>query len=63
MFARALRNTLRGAPAIRAAARRQMGGGGHHGPLMPPFARIRPPTATVSILFTASFIVFISLNL
>ncbi len=29
---------------------RLMGGGGghHHGPMMPPFARLRPPTESVS---------------
>lgn len=46
----AIRTPLR--RVTRAVAVRRMGGGGdhHHGPMMPPFARLRPPTQTVSRL-------------
>lgn len=27
-------------------------GGGHHGPMMPPFVRIRPPSATVCLVIS-----------
>lgn len=46
MFAQRLARSLKVKPSF--AIVRNMGGGGHHGPLMPPFVRIRPPSSTVS---------------
>ena len=45
MFANRLVRSLKVKPSV--ALARSMGGGGHHGPMMPPFVRIRPPSATI----------------
>jgi hypothetical protein len=58
MFANRLVRSLKVKPSV--ALARSMGGGGHHGPMMPPFIRIRPPSATVSRFFCSIFRVDIS---
>lgn len=49
MFANRLVRSLKVKPSV--ALARSMGGGGHHGPMMPPFIRIRPPSSTVCCSF------------
>lgn len=50
MFAARLVRNLR----VRTAAVAVRNMGGHHGPMMPPFVRIRPPSATVFSLISNS---------
>lgn len=56
----------RGSGVVTSSTARKMAraGGGHHGPPMPPFARLKPPDYPVSVgVFVALYLHFVGIGL